>query len=152
MICRAALPSDGAALASLHRNSFETAWREEEFQDFIKESIVLVAGQPVTGFIIARHILDEAEIISLAVSPSARQTGVGHHLLTTACDKLSQLGVQRIYLEVAQDNHSALALYNKAGFSHVNLRKAYYRRSVGPAVDAVIMSRNLDITPIVTSN
>ena len=152
MISRDALPSDSVALASLHKNCFETAWREEEFLDFIKESIVLVAGRPVSGFIIARHILDEAEIISLAVSPCARNMGIGTALLAEACDQLSQLGVRRIFLEVAQDNHSALTLYHRAGFSHVNLRKAYYRRSVGPAVDAVIMSRNLDITPIVTSN
>lgn len=152
MISRDALPSDSVALASVHRNCFEIAWREEEFLDFIKENIVMVVGQPITGFIIARHILDEAEIISLAVSPCARNMGIGTALLAEACDQLSQLGVRRIFLEVAQDNHSALTLYHRAGFSHVNLRKAYYRRSVGPAVDAVIMSRNLDITPIVTSN
>jgi [ribosomal protein S18]-alanine N-acetyltransferase len=66
-------------MAALHSASFAAAWDEATLQDFIASDLVLVscAADVLNGFVIARHLFEEAEIISLCVKPIARQRGVG---------------------------------------------------------------------------
>jgi [ribosomal protein S18]-alanine N-acetyltransferase len=146
MIFRVAIPNDGAAMAALHASSFEAAWDEATLQDFIASDLVLVADEDgsLNGFIIVRHLFDEAEILSLCVKTTAHQRGVGSALVTTSFALLVKLGVQKLFLEVAEDNKSALALYARTGFSQIARRKAYYMRSAGSPIDALVMSITLD--------
>ena len=90
-----------------------------------------------------RAILDEAEILTLAVSPDRRGCGIGRRLVEAGAVNLTRLGVVSLSLEVACDNVAALALYQKTGFQPAGRRKAYYRRA-GGAVDAVVMQRTLE--------
>jgi [ribosomal protein S18]-alanine N-acetyltransferase len=150
MIARAG-ESDIDALVTIHAESFDTGWTADVLRDFVEHDLVLVAGDPVEGFVIVRAILDEAEIITLAVAPSARHRGIGQHLVEAALTQLQQRDVARIFLEVASDNVGAIALYTKAGFKLMGRRKGYYTRKGGPPVDALTMSYALPSSPIVTS-
>ena len=45
-------------------------------------------------------------------------------------------GVKRFFLEVRKSNEKALKLYEKAGFTRLSVRKAYYQ---DPVEDAIVM-------------
>lgn len=144
MRLREAKVHDIAALAKLHGEAFDIAWGPKVLEEFVGTDIVLVAGDPIHGFIIVRQVLNEAEIITLAVASTARHDGIGTMLLTAGCAKAAELGVIRIILEVGVDNFAARGLYQKAGFREVGTRKGYYTHQDGTQIDALIMSHTLN--------
>jgi ribosomal-protein-alanine N-acetyltransferase len=98
--------------------------------------------QPM-GFALWRRAAAEAELLTLAVSPMHRRRGVGRGLLAAVVRDARESGAIELFLEVGTDNPAALSLYDKAGFTKVGRRPAYYRRTTGPAADAVVMRRGL---------
>lgn len=133
--------SDAGVLAALHATAFEAPWDEAAFADLLAQDGVfgLATG---AGFILCRTVLDEAEILTLAVRPEARGQGLGLRLVSTAADVAARAGAERLFLEVAEDNTAARALYARAGFDEAGRRKAYYQTSQG-RVDALILALNL---------
>ena len=91
------------------------------------------------GFAIARSIAGEAEIISIGVRPDRRRCGVGTALLADALYRAVALAAEAVFLEVAEDNSGAIALYRSAGFETVGRRPDYYRRKSKAPVAALIM-------------
>ena len=89
----------------------------------------------IAGFALSRAVLDEAELLLLAVSPSARRRGVGSALLRSVIAEARGHGIVRLHLEVRAGN-SAIALYDAAGFAKTGERRAYYRGSGGRGLDA----------------
>ena len=81
---------------------------------------------PGGGFILFRMAADEAEVLTLAVSPAARRLGLGRRLLQAALDRAQASGAMHMFLEVALDNLPASSLYAGAGFAQVGLRPRYY--------------------------
>jgi ribosomal-protein-alanine N-acetyltransferase len=99
-------------------------------------------GVPI-GFLIARIILDEAEILSIGIVSAARRQGAAQGLLTAACERAISLGALALHLEVGEDNQGAVALYRKMGFRSAGIRPNYYRRANSRRVAAILMTRNL---------
>ena len=95
-----------------------------------------------TGFAIVRKILDEAELLLIAVRPDAQGQGVGNRLLAQVIDKLSNDGVKKLHLEMREEN-AALLFYSNRNFEAVGRRKGYYRRPDGTVSDAITLSRTL---------
>jgi [ribosomal protein S18]-alanine N-acetyltransferase len=141
MTIRQATHDDIPVLSAIYGECFDTNWTDEAFGDFIESALVLVCAPDLNGFIIVRQASDEAEIITLAVRPNARRQGLAQSLLTQAIIVLSTTGCTRIFLEVAVDNPSALALYKQHDFHEVGIRKGYYRRPNGDRIDALVMER-----------
>lgn len=135
-------PGDGAILAGLHRQSFDTPWDEAAFEALLRQQGV-IGIRHSDGFILSRAIVDEAEILTLAVRPEARRSGLGLRLVEAAAQFAARMQARNLFLEVAEDNPAARALYAKAGFRTQGRRRAYYARSGAPAVDAFILSLNL---------
>ncbi len=94
------------------------------------------------GLVLWRVVLDEAEILTIAVLPPWRRHGVGGVLLSAALAQSAECGASSMFLEAAANNHPALSLYEKSGFCRVGLRKAYYGHT-----DAVLMRKELLPTP-----
>jgi ribosomal-protein-alanine N-acetyltransferase len=86
------------------------------------------------GFVMARVAADEAEILTLAVMPSARRAGVGRGLMVAAMEAAAARGAVAMLLEVAEGNGGARALYAGLGFAAVGRRPRYYG-----AEDALIL-------------
>ena len=86
-------------------------------------------------------VADEAEIITVAVSPACRRQGIARalmeHMLRLAADARAT-----VYLEVRASNDPAIALYSKLGFAEVGRRKNYYRN---PREDALILRKEWEI-------
>lgn len=102
--------------------------------------LIALQDSPV-GFLVGRQVAHEAEIISVGVLPAARAQGIGTALLTAYAQHLSAQDVTEIFLEVAVDNHLAIALYAAQGFRKVGLRPDYYAvpGKSGMKTDAILM-------------
>ena len=140
MSLRAAGPEESATLAALHAVAFDQPWPQAEIESLMASPGVfalIVEGQ---GFILCRAIAGEAEILTLAVDPAARRRGTGRALVEAAAGFASQMAAETLFLEVADDNAAALALYGNAGFEPVGRRRNYY----ASGADAVVMSRRLN--------
>lgn len=104
-------------------------------------------GDPAPlGFALGRNAADEAEILSLGVVPAARRGGIGQALVRAVLARAALGGARRLYLEVAEDNPAARALYGAAGFTPVGRRPGYYRRAAGPAT-ALVFAREVSFGP-----
>lgn len=115
-------------MAAMHAAAFPAGER------WGPEALGLLLGQPgvfgliadAKGFVLARVAADEAEILTLAVAPSARRRGVAFGLIAAAKHRAAAAGAVAMFLEVASDNEAARALYAKAGFRRVGRRARYY--------------------------
>ena len=130
------------ALAGLHAEAFDSPWSETAFADLLGQTGVALQGEN-DGFILVRTVVDEAEILTLAVRPSARRRGLGARLVRAAAARVAASGAKRMFLEVAEDNAPARALYDAQGFEAAGRRRGYYPRPDGPAADALLLVLNL---------
>jgi ribosomal-protein-alanine N-acetyltransferase len=101
-----------------------------------------ISGEAV-GFSLTRRLLDEAELMLVAVTPAARGAGIGRLLLDGAMGEAQRRGASRMFLEVRANNDGAMALYKAAGFEAVGRRSNYYRGATGERFDAITFARDL---------
>lgn len=80
------------------------------------------------------------DVMTIAVTPEARGTGLGRRLLGHLVDAATATGAEALLLEVRADNDPALRLYERAGFERLTVRRRYYQPG---DVDAVIMRKLL---------
>jgi ribosomal-protein-alanine N-acetyltransferase len=88
------------------------------------------------AFALYRTIIDDAELLLLAVDPAVQRQGVGRDLLKHFIDDAKNSGATRIHLEV-RDGNSAVRVYQAAGFEQANRRRNYYRGRGGSQYDAL---------------
>ena len=137
--------SGADALARLHAACFTDgprAWSAAEFADLAASPGVHVLTAP-DALAVLRIAADEAELLTIAVAPDARRQGRAARLLEQVAQVARAAGAVSMFLEVAQDNAAARALYARAGFGFSGQRKGYYRRAGGVRVDAVVLCRDL---------
>ena len=133
-------------MSTLHATSFDPAWPEADMREHIERDIVLGDGDPLSGFIILRPAGDQAEILTVVTDPSLRGRGIGRSLVKGALARAARDGIQILFLEVAEDNQAAIALYRSAGFEPFGRRPAYYRRENG-RLAALTFRKKLDGPP-----
>ena len=132
-------PEDTGAVAEILRKSPEAVfWAEASVREVLEWNGVLglaseVRGE-VAGFLIARQVRDEAEVLNLAVAPESRRKGEGGALLTAAVVEFRKRGVPRVFLEVRESNATGIAFYQKHSFSQAGRREGYYREPVEAAI------------------
>lgn len=133
-----------AALARIHSAAFRVPrpWSVGEFAALLDEPGVFLVAR-TTGFALIRVVADEAELLTLAVLPRARLRGLGRALLAAAEARAAAAGAARIFLEVAEDNAPARALYVAAGYAAAGRRPGYFVLPGGESVDALVLHRAL---------
>ena len=136
--------ADAKHMASIHAQSFERSWDALEMATHTQRDLCL--GVDLDGalaaFIILSRAADQAEILTIATAKSARRQGVARQLLDGAAAQLRGTGTAELFLEVAEDNAGALALYRGAGFQPIGRRPGYYRREAG-RIAALTLSKKL---------
>lgn len=135
---------DFAGLALIHAAAFThpRPWSAAEIADLATAPGGFVAEVP-GGFVLGRVVLDEAELLTIAVDPAHRRQGRGAALLEAFHAQALALGAGHAFLEVAADNPAAQALYLQGGWVTAGKRRGYYRSTDGQPVDAIVMSRAL---------
>lgn len=133
---------DAARLAEIHAAAFDVAWDAEALRSLIDRPGALLEAE-AEGFVLMQIAGDEAEVITLAVRPSARRRGHARGLMARASARAAGEGATRLFLEVAEDNVAARALYAGLGFTEAGRRPRYYARPDGSRADALLLALNL---------
>ncbi len=124
-------------LANLHKLCFPNKpWSADDFADLKKSGCDVMASEH--GFVVWRVVADEAEIITIGVHPDARRGGIADAMLTLVESDVKKRGGKKIFLEVAENNVPARALYEHNGYVQVGVRPKYY-----DGTDAILMEKIL---------
>ena len=134
------------ALAALHAVCFTAPrpWSAAEFADLLSNRLVFLLTEP-GGFLMGRVIADEAEVLTVAVDPTRRQQGIGARLMDRFLTESAQRCATSAFLEVAEGNTPARALYARAGFTESGRRRGYYHHPDGTPNDALVMTCTLAV-------
>ena len=139
LLIRAFREQDAAAVSDILQEAREAAgWSasmvREIFSSGRVSGYISETGGKATGFVLGREVLDEGEILNLAVTRKNRGQGEGTALLRKLLDSFAARGVWRIFLEVRESNLCAIAFYAKLGFQKVGRREGYYREPTEAAL------------------
>jgi ribosomal-protein-alanine N-acetyltransferase len=145
---------DAGELARLHASLFDAAWNAASFKEQLANPGTLAfAAAPGAigneepplpwGLIVGRVAADEAELLTLAVAGEHQRLGIGARLVERLCRAAERRGARSLYLEVAEGNRAARALYAGLGFQESGRRRDYYVRAGGPPEDAINMCLTL---------
>lgn len=133
-----------AAMAALHAACFTTPrpWSAAEIASLLDSPLTFALTAP-HGFIMGRVVAGEAELLTLAVAPDQRRQGIAARLMQSFLTECSTRAADSVFLEVAEPNLPARALYAAHGFAQSGLRRAYYHTPDGQAQDALVLVRSL---------
>ncbi|MGM9602809.1 MAG: ribosomal protein S18-alanine N-acetyltransferase [Faecousia sp.] len=133
-------------VAALERECFSLPWPEEAIALELTNplSLWLVAEENgcFAGYVGSQAVLDEADMMNLAVQPAFRRRGVGEMLVNGLVHELAARRVRCLTLEVRASNAGAIALYERQGFCQVGRRPRYYQK---PKEDALIFRKEWDV-------
>ena len=104
--------------------------------------LVAEKNDRVVGYVGSQTVVEETDMMNVAVHPDFRRQGIAESLILTLVEGLKSLESHCLTLEVRASNASAIALYEKLGFVHIGLRKNYYRN---PKEDALILRKEWEI-------
>ena len=131
-----------AQVAELEKICFSDPWSEKSVASELNNSLScwLVAEENgvVTGYVGSQTVIDESDMMNVAVHPDHRRKGIAEALILALSADLKERQNQCLTLEVRASNATAIALYEKTGFAEVGRRKNYYRN---PKEDALILRK-----------
>ena len=135
-----------AQVAALERQCFADPWSEGSIASELDNplSLWLVAEQDgaVCGYVGSQTVLDETDMMNIAVHPDCRRHGIAAALIDELIVRLKERGSHILRLEVRVSNAPAIALYDSLGFTQLGLRKNYYRN---PKENALILGKEWEI-------
>jgi len=140
--------TDARAMAALHTESFERPWDALEMAAHIQKDMCLGVDYDgsLAGFIILSVAAGQAEILTLTTASAARRQGLAQSLISGVELELQKRAISELFLEVAEDNSAAIALYQSVGFTPIGRRPGYYRRTAG-RIAALTFSKKLSKNP-----
>ena len=132
-------------VAQLERLCFSDPWSERSIASELQNPLALwlVAEQDgrVLGYVGSQTVLDESDMMNVAVAPEFRRQGIAGALIEALIAALAKRGSRCLKLEVRESNENARALYESMGFRKLGLRKHYYHN---PKEDALILGKEWD--------
>ena len=135
-----------SAIAALEIVCFADPWDEKsidyELTNQLSHWLVALEADTVVGYVGSQTVIDETDMMNIAVHPDFRRKGIAEALVNALVSDLKELGSHCLTLEVRESNEPAKALYEKLGFIHVGTRKNYYRH---PKEDGLILRKEWTI-------
>lgn len=136
--------NDAPRVAKIEKECFSVPFTEDDILSYTENPIwhflVAKSGGEVLGYISFTVILDECQIVNVAVDPVARKRGVGSEIITHFLSYIKSMGVCSVFLEVRESNTPAIGLYKKFGFGEIGVSKNHYSK---PTENALLMSLTL---------
>jgi len=129
------------AVVAIEALNSKSPWSENQFEQCIQWTQVMVLENTVVGFAVVVEVVDQAELQNISLHPDHVGVGLGSELLDTVIERLPAQ-ISQVYLEVRGSNFSAIRLYSKAGFAEIGQRRGYYATEYGRE-DALLMNRSL---------
>lgn len=136
------------ALAALHARAFTSPppWSAAAFAAALADPACFTLTRP-GALLVGRAAAGEAELLTLATDPGLRRQGLGRALLAAFEAEARARGATEAFLEVAEDNAAARALYAGAGWAQVGRRPGYYPRAGAAPAAALILRKPLATGP-----
>lgn len=135
---------DIETVSEMEMNFFSQPWSASSIATYMEKgnTIFLVAkdNEKVVGYAAIMCVLDEGNLVSIAVDEEYRQMKIASELLDIAYEEALTRGVTSINLEVRKSNEAAIKLYKKESFEHVGERKNFYSK---PTEDALLFLKKL---------
>ena len=135
-----------AQIAALEKICFSDPWSERsiasELDNKLAFWLVATEGETVAGYIGSQTVMEETDMMNVAVHPDFRRQGIAEALVSSLVEHLKAMGSHCLTLEVRASNAPAIALYEKLGFAEIGRRKNYYRN---PREDALILRKEWEI-------
>lgn len=135
-------PADLEAVADLTHRADPFSWTLRNFSDAHASGntlTVLTVDGVTAGIAAVMHMLDESELLEIAVQPAMQGRGYGKALLAQAIALARRNGAVRMFLEVRESNARARKMYTSFGFEETGRRKNYYPTENGRE-DAILMT------------
>ncbi|MCI7020783.1 MAG: ribosomal protein S18-alanine N-acetyltransferase [Clostridiales bacterium] len=133
-------------VAELEKICFSDPWSENSVASELNNplSVWLVAegNGIVCGYVGSQTVLDETDMMNIAVHPDFRRKGIAAALIAELVRLLKERGSRILRLEVRESNAPAISLYETMGFTQLGLRKNYYRN---PKENALILGKEWEI-------
>lgn len=133
-------------IAELEKLCFSSPWSQASIASELENPLSLwlaaVERGQVLGYVGAQSVLDEADMMNLAVRPAQRKKGIGRRLVLALIEQLKGRGVRALTLEVRAGNSAAIGVYESLGFIEVGRRPRYYTK---PAEDALLLKKEWKI-------
>lgn len=137
---RRTVTDDAPGIVALEEELFPDPWSLRDVMDTVCTSGAMcytaVEGGRVIAYLLGRVIAPEGELYRIATRPSHRRRGIAYRLLDYAEKTERGRGLERLFLEVREQNTAARALYRAYGFQSIGRRPHYYR---DPVEDAILM-------------
>ena len=130
-------------VASIEEMSFSLPWSLESLELMLTEqasALVALEDGRVLGYVGMMCVLDEGQIINVAVHPDARRRGVGRSLMKAAEAYAKERGIVFLSLEVRESNIAARSLYSSLGWEEQGIRKGFYSP---PVENACVMTKSI---------
>ncbi len=126
----------------VEESCFTHPWSKESFESELRKAesfkFVALENGEVIGFAILETVLDEGNLLDIAVDKNHRRKGVGRKLFDNMLMVAKEKELSFITLEVRASSLPAVALYEAMGFEKVGTRKNYYSK---PIEDALLMTK-----------
>ena len=142
MIIETMKSSHVAQIAELEKICFSDPWSEKSIASELNNELAFwltaIEGDLVAGYIGSQTVIDETDMMNVAVHPDFRRKGIAEALVNALVEALKSKESRCLTLEVRASNVPAITLYEKLGFSQIGRRKNYYRN---PREDALILRK-----------
>lgn len=127
---RSITQTDIQRLSELEQELFSDPWTPGMIAGELLENrgineILFQAGT-ILGYYFLSMLDDEAELHNIAVPKEFQKLGVGTIILKNIVNRCDANGIERLYLEVRDDNTAAIRLYEKMRFECIGRRPGYY--------------------------
>ena len=139
--------SELARVLDIERRSNTHPWSEVNFRDALRAGYLCLVARDespdarIVGFAVTHSLVDDAELLLIAVDPNIRRSGCANALLAEVCTRMRVLAKEALHIEVRESNVGAIAFYEAWGFARIGARKNYYPSGVlgNQREDAVLM-------------
>ena len=141
--------SDLSQIAQLEKQLFSVgSWTDDVLQEFFSQRhthfFVMRLDNKIMGYCMTQVMFDTAEILRIGVSRAYQRQGLAKQILMEVMVFLKKMEVDKLLLEVRNDNLSAIGLYQGFDFKQIHVRKNYYDNKDGTFTDALILQKALD--------
>ncbi len=130
----------------IENQCFTDPWSRKGFEESLEQEsarLLVVENDEgsVAGYCCIYQVMDEGEIVNVAVSPEYRKQGYGARMVRELMERSGEKGICRFFLEVRESNTAGKRLYESLGFSVCGIRRGFYEH---PKEDAVLMTWQKD--------
>jgi ribosomal-protein-alanine N-acetyltransferase len=137
---------DWQQAVQIHAQCFPDPWNQNDFKDILQQKGMVALGAynndstELVGFCFFQHLFEVIDIITLCIMPYWQNKGIGTQILNYIFALSAKESIDKVILEVRENNSMALAFYTKLGFKQCRIRRRYYSNSDNAIVMAKVFT------------